>query len=355
MAENSAVYSSLWIQCARALEAELSEQQFNTWIRPLQLVEDGPLLKLLAPNRFVVDWVKGHCLEQIRAWWTRHGDGAPRCRSRSAAGRRYAVTAAPAARRARGAAGTPPLGSRLNKVFTFDSFVEGKSNQLARAAAFQVAQNPGSAYNPLFIYGGVGLGKTHLMHAIGNLIVARNPAAKVAYVHSERFVSDMVRGPAAQHDRGVQTHLPLARRPADRRHPVLRGQGSLAGRILPYIQRVARGPAADHPDLRSLSEGGHGSRGAAEVAVRLGSDGGDRAAGARDERRDPDEQGGRGARDAAGGGRVLHRAAHPLERSRARRRVAPRARELRGSRASRSRSSSPRKRCATCSRCRTSS
>ena len=86
------------------------------------------------------------------------------------------------------------LGARLNKIFTFDSFVEGKSNQLARAAAFQVAQNPGSAYNPLFIYGGVGLGKTHLMHAIGNQILAREPTAKVAYVHSERFVSDMVRG-----------------------------------------------------------------------------------------------------------------------------------------------------------------
>ena len=82
VAENSAVYSSLWMQCARALEAELSEQQFNTWIRPLQLVEDGGLLKLLAPNRFVVDWVKTHCLEQIRAWWTRHGDGAPRDSSR---------------------------------------------------------------------------------------------------------------------------------------------------------------------------------------------------------------------------------------------------------------------------------
>ena len=77
MAENSAVYSSLWMQCARALEAELSEQQFNTWIRPLQLVEDGPLLTLLAPNRFVVDWVKSHCLEQNRVCWTRHRDGAP--------------------------------------------------------------------------------------------------------------------------------------------------------------------------------------------------------------------------------------------------------------------------------------
>ena len=194
MAENSAVYSSLWMQCARALEAELSEQQFNTWIRPLQLVEDGPLLKLLAPNRFVVDWVKTHCLEQIRAWWRRHVEGAPDIQvevgSRPAV-RRDVTPAAAAEVEVR--PGTT-IGGRLNNAFTFDSFVEGKSNQLARAAAFQVAQNPGSAYNPLFIYGGVGLGKTHLMHAIGNQILARNPSAKVAYVHSERFVSDMVRG-----------------------------------------------------------------------------------------------------------------------------------------------------------------
>jgi chromosomal replication initiator protein len=194
VAENSAVYSSLWMQCARALEAELSEQQFNTWIRPLQLVEDGPLLKLLAPNRFVVDWVKTHCLEQIRTWWRRHVEGAPEIF--------VEVGSRPAIRRDAAAAAVPEpevrpattLGGRLNVAFTFESFVEGKSNQLARAAAFQVAQNPGSAYNPLFIYGGVGLGKTHLMHAIGNQILARNPAAKVAYVHSERFVSDMVRG-----------------------------------------------------------------------------------------------------------------------------------------------------------------
>jgi chromosomal replication initiator protein len=195
VAENSAVYSSLWMQCARALEAELSEQQFNTWIRPLQLVEDGPLLKLLAPNRFVVDWVKTHSLEQIRAWWRRHVEGAPEIQvevgSRPAV-RRDVKPAAAVELEVRPA--TPTIGGRLNNAFTFESFVEGKSNQLARAAAFQVAQNPGSAYNPLFIYGGVGLGKTHLMHAIGNEILAHNPAAKIAYVHSERFVSDMVRG-----------------------------------------------------------------------------------------------------------------------------------------------------------------
>ena len=115
MAENSAVYSSLWMQCARALEAELSEQQFNTWIRPLQLVEDGGLLKLLAPNRFVVDWVKTHCLEQIRAWWTRHSDGAPEIQvevgSRPTARARRAGAAEPEAR-----AGTPTLGGAAQQA-----------------------------------------------------------------------------------------------------------------------------------------------------------------------------------------------------------------------------------------------
>jgi chromosomal replication initiator protein len=191
VAANSAVYSSLWNQCARALEAQLSEQEFNTWIRPLQPVEEGALVKLLAPNRFVVDWVRTHCLEEIRSWWSRHGEPGT--------GIIVEVGSRPIARREVVAAEPEPraqssLGGRLNPAFTFESFVEGKSNQLARAAAVQVAQNPGSAYNPLFIYGGVGLGKTHLMQAIGNLIQANDPAAKVAYVHSERFVSDMVFG-----------------------------------------------------------------------------------------------------------------------------------------------------------------
>jgi chromosomal replication initiator protein len=174
------------------LSAVLSEQQLNTWIRPLQPVDTGSALKLLAPNRFVVDWVRTHCLEQIRSWWTDHGHAGSEIvievGSRPVA-RREVATVDNEPRIA-----PPQLGSRLNPAFTFDSFVEGKSNQLARAAALQVAQNPGSAYNPLFIYGGVGLGKTHLMHAIGNLIVAADPRARVAYVHSERFVSDMVRG-----------------------------------------------------------------------------------------------------------------------------------------------------------------
>jgi chromosomal replication initiator protein len=193
VAQNSAVCLSLWSQCVRSLEADLSEQQFNTWIRPLQLVEDGQLVRLLAPNRFVVDWVKGHCLEKIRSWWSAHSDQGSEVVVE--VGTRTAVKRdAPPQVEAEVRVAGPVLGSRLNPLFTFDSFVEGKSNQLARAAALQVARNPGSAYNPLFIYGGVGLGKTHLMQAVGNMIAAANPGAKVAYVHSERFVSDMVRG-----------------------------------------------------------------------------------------------------------------------------------------------------------------
>jgi chromosomal replication initiator protein len=175
------------------LEAELSEQQFNTWIRPLQAVQDGEVLRLLAPNRFVVDWVQTNCLEQIRTWWSSHTSGTPLSVVLEVGSRPGAISR-PATPAPEPRINPPPLSSRLNGAFTFDSFVEGKSNQLARAAALQVGSNPGLAYNPLFIYGGVGLGKTHLMHAIGNVIMQRDPTAKVAYIHSERFVGDMVRG-----------------------------------------------------------------------------------------------------------------------------------------------------------------
>ncbi len=187
MTANSAVYPSLWNQCLRTLELELSEQQFHTWIRPLQPIEENGTLKLLAPNRFVVDWVQEHCLDKILAVispmpvFLQVGTRRPPL---------VASSTAPSARRPKG----PVPGTVLNTNFTFENFVEGKSNQLARAASLQVGSNPGHAYNPLFIYGGVGLGKTHLMHAIGNVILQRDPAAKVAYVHSERFVGDMVRG-----------------------------------------------------------------------------------------------------------------------------------------------------------------
>ena len=183
--------TTLWNHCVRELQAELPEQQFNTWIRPLQAVEDGHALKLLAPNRYVVDWLQQHYVERILQLIGRSGEGMELVIE---VGSRQAAPAVAASRPRTPAARVTPHASRLNPGFTFSNFVEGKSNQLGRAAAFQVGENPGKSYNPLFIYGGVGLGKTHLMQAIGNAMLARDPAARVSYVHSERFVGDMVSG-----------------------------------------------------------------------------------------------------------------------------------------------------------------
>ncbi len=194
---------TLWNRCLRVLESELPEQQFNTWVRPLQAIQGNGELKLLAPNRYVIEWLDQNSLprikELIRAFaeeptpelvldvGTRAGVSVP-----VAASHGNHEPAGSVAARARRLAPSV-LGAPINPGFIFDSFVEGKSNQLAKAAAIQVAGNPGKAYNPLFIYGGVGLGKTHLMHAVANKLKERNPDARLAYVHSERFVSDMVK------------------------------------------------------------------------------------------------------------------------------------------------------------------
>jgi len=195
---------SLWNHCLRRLEAELPEQHFNTWIRPLQAVEDMDHLRLLAPNRYVVDWVNQNCATRIGELVgeivpppaprvvLEIGSRPPSAEEAAAGAVRFVDP------RAKKPEVPAQIGGRLNADFTFANFVEGKSNQLARAAALQVSENPGRAYNPLFIYGGVGLGKTHLMHAIGNHIRTRNKDARIAYVHSERFVGDMVR--ALQHN-----------------------------------------------------------------------------------------------------------------------------------------------------------
>ena len=190
--------ASLWLRCVSVLENELPEQQFNTWVRPLQWVQAEGALRLLAPNRFVVDWVRSNLLERITQLLRELGC-AEALSITLEVGSRPAPRSEPIAGERAVKSGPNAVGVPLNRDFTFDSFVEGKSNHFAKAAALQVAGNPGRAYNPLFIYGGVGLGKTHLMHAIGHLITDRDAQARVAYVHSERFVSDMVR--ALQHNR----------------------------------------------------------------------------------------------------------------------------------------------------------
>jgi chromosomal replication initiator protein len=193
--------SSVWKKCLERLEDELSAQQFNTWLRPLHAVQDSQMLRLLAPNRFVVDWVRERFLERIAELSSEYSGGALSVQVEVGSQSRPAMGApsTPATRvDVSTASKAPSIIGRMNQDFTFETHVEGKSNQLARAAARQVGENPGGAYNPLFIYGGVGLGKTHLMHAAGNLMLKHKPGANIAYVHSERFVADMVK--AFQHN-----------------------------------------------------------------------------------------------------------------------------------------------------------
>ena len=202
------VASQLWKRCIAHLETELPEQQLNTWIRPLQAIEDSKTLRLLAPNRFVLNWVKDHFFQRIDelvgSLSNENGTrvilevGSSRYPTSKKPYNRPTDSVDAAAKIDSAVASQPQFHSNLNSNFTFNSFVEGKSNQLARAAAIQVANHPGFAYNPLFIYGGVGLGKTHLMHAIGNSILKKTDKAKVVYLHSERFVADMVK--ALQHN-----------------------------------------------------------------------------------------------------------------------------------------------------------
>jgi chromosomal replication initiator protein len=223
---------AIWQQCLACLQDELPSQQFNTWIRPLNVNENGRVIPLVAPNRFVQDWVRDKYFSRIRELVADYATDATQdvelvvassalssqsqsSGSATAASPVAAVFNSTVAKPVSSRVNSPIIQphfnadsgpdrvvqvegsvrhqSYLNRAFTFSSFVQGKSNQLALAAAKQVAENPGSSYNPLFLYGGVGLGKTHLMHAVGAALIERNPNAKVVYLHSERFVADMVK------------------------------------------------------------------------------------------------------------------------------------------------------------------
>ena len=236
----------IWQHCLGHLQAELPTQQFNTWIKPLQIdsLSADQTVRLIAPNRFVKDWVVDKFLDRINELASEAGNekipvvvgvnSSPPSFVQQAPGITQPVAAAPGpqvcpstalstvsqtkqvtsqqvgstiAPRQQAISARPPSPSApkervskviahpdsLNNDFRFENFIEGKSNQLALAAARQIAENPGGSYNPLFIYGGVGLGKTHLMHAVGNALKARKPDAKIVYLHSERFVADMVK------------------------------------------------------------------------------------------------------------------------------------------------------------------
>ncbi|MCI1711274.1 MAG: chromosomal replication initiator protein DnaA [Chiayiivirga sp.] len=185
-----------WPLCLERLEAELSAEDFQTWIKPLQASQQGEGLAVYAPNAFVVDTVRERYLARMIEL-LRHYAGLASLPVRLEVGSvpRLDLAKPPAAARAGHAAAareddTP---SNLDPNYSFDTFVEGKSNQLGKSAVLQVAQNPGRAYNPLLLYGGTGLGKTHLMHAAGNLMRALNPGMKVLYLRSEQFITAMIR------------------------------------------------------------------------------------------------------------------------------------------------------------------
>jgi len=212
-----------WLTCVEDFKSELSQHQFNTWIKPLSFLQDGDSFTLLAPNRFVLQWAKDRVFSRIEKAGEKYfgrpcsielalseADDTPAAPSitnddENSLGPHTKTNSGPTASLDRqDTAGNSPAtttsrqaGHRVNPAFTFASFIGGKANQLARAAAFQVGQNPGQAYNPLFVYGATGLGKTHLVQAIGNQLLEQNPAANIRYIHAERFVTDVVQ--AYQH------------------------------------------------------------------------------------------------------------------------------------------------------------
>ena len=191
--------NSFWRACLDHFEKQLPPQQFKTWIKPLKFHESDGKITLTAPNRFVLQWIRDRFLGEIQRLAAEQLGAATTIALVMAEkpAERAAAPTPPAAAEPRGNKPSTREISRLNPDFTFATFVTGKANELARAAAIQVAERPGEAYNPLFVYGGVGLGKTHLIHAIGNLLQERNPQARIRYIHAEQYVSDVVR--AYQH------------------------------------------------------------------------------------------------------------------------------------------------------------
>ena len=191
-------YELFWDACLAQFEQELTPQQFNTWIRPLKVGGNEGILRLFAPNHFVMQWIKSRFLVRIetmaKEFFSSPVEVALSVQEQANPAVNPALATPAAVKPA------VPLAedeSSLNPSYSFANFVSGKANQLARAAGLQVAENPGDAYNPLFVYGGVGLGKTHLIQAVGNYIRERDPSARIRYTHAERYVSDVVR--AYQH------------------------------------------------------------------------------------------------------------------------------------------------------------
>ena len=199
IARHPSPMDTFWDLCQERFRASLTQQQFSTWIKPLVFDNAGGDVRILAPNHFVMDWVREKFADNIDGW-------AQEFYARPVAityalGKKSSAPRPPASSRMASAPSNEParivpptqIGLRINPGFNFDNFVSGRANQLARAAALQIANNPGVAYNPLFVYGGVGLGKTHLLQAIGNTVRQANPDARISYIHANDYVDDVVK------------------------------------------------------------------------------------------------------------------------------------------------------------------
>ena len=191
--------TTFWHYCLEHFQKELPPQQFLTWIKPLACSVDGNVVTLTAPNRFVLQWIRDRFFGRIQELAASQFSASPEIRLLLAEKEPGPISSSrlPAPEATTSARPSTRDISRLNPAFTFETFVTGKANELARAAATRVAERPGTGYNPLFIYGGVGLGKTHLIHAIGNHLHERVPDSKIRYIHAEQYVTDVVR--AYQH------------------------------------------------------------------------------------------------------------------------------------------------------------
>ena len=276
---------TLWSDVSARLRGTLNEKTFRNWFGEVSAVSlDDERFVLAVPTDLTREQIERRFAHLMSAGVTdalgseRRLELVVRPRGR-----------VPVGRAARHAAGR--TGLAINPKYTFDSFVIGSSNRFAHAAALAIAEAPAQAYNPLFIYGHTGLGKTHLLHAIANYIGLHSSSLGVRYVTSETFMNDFINSLARQAHRGLQAALPRLRRAPDRRRAVLRAQGADPGGVLPHLQLAPRGGPADRDELRPAAARHRDARGPAAVAVRVGADHRHPAAGPRDADRDPSAEG----------------------------------------------------------------
>ena len=289
----------VWRAALGELQVSLSPANYETWLRDTNLIEvDDNLFRIAVPNGFAKDWLETRYRSLISQTLARIVGYSVQVefivRAPAEASPADPATtssaATPAGQQVRlepGRVGGEGGSSNLNPRYTFANFIVGSANRLAHAASLSVAERPGHAYNPLFLYGGVGLGKTHLMHAIGSQVIAKFPRKKVVYATSEKFTNEFITSiqqGKIDEFRARYRRIDLL---LDRRHPVHRRQGADAGRVLPYVQHDPRGRQADRPQLGPPAQADHHPRGAPAQPLRVGPDRRPDRAGPRDPDRDP--------------------------------------------------------------------